>query len=59
VFGHGDGFATPTKTRPLLSTAGGYQRPPPPLTFGCPQILSPSLIVLNDHLVAPVVAFSA
>ena len=47
------------KTRPLLSTAGGYQRPPPLLTFGLPQSLAPSETVLNFHFGLPVAASSA
>ena len=47
------------KTRPWLSTEGGYHRPPPLLTFGLPNSLAPSETVLNVHFVLPVAASSA
>ena len=47
------------KTRPLLSTDGGYQRPPPLLIFGLPKSLAPSVMVLNFQIVLPVAASSA
>ena len=59
VFGHGAGFATPRNTRPWLSTEGGYQRPPPPFSFGLPQSLSPPWTVENFQTVLPVLASSA
>jgi hypothetical protein len=56
VPGHGAGFATARNTRPEESTDGGYQRPPPEFSFGWPQSLAPSEIVLNFHFVFPVCA---
>ena len=44
------------KTRPLLSTDGGYQRPPPLFTSGWPKSLAPPLMVLNFQIVFPVAA---
>ncbi len=55
----GAGLATEMKTRPWLSTAGGYQRPPPLLIFGLPHSLAPSETVLNLHFGCPVAASSA
>src|SRR5262245_7837819 len=59
VPGNGAGLATAMNTRPAVSTAGGYQRPPPELTFGFPHSFAPSATVLNDHLTRPVLTPSA
>jgi hypothetical protein len=50
-------LATDRKTRPWPSTVGGYQRPPPLLTFGLPKSLAPPLTVWKLQIVFPVLAF--
>ena len=57
--GHGAGFATPRKTRPWLSTDGGYHKPPPLFTLEFPQSFSPPFTVENIQSTFPVFASSA